>query len=68
MLMGVQKKAENGLGFDFFTAISQRWRWISQAHCMSSRWWNLGFISECWNQRALKAVDAHTITKQAERV
>jgi hypothetical protein len=25
----------------------------------SNRWWNLGFICECWNWRAVKAVDAH---------
>jgi hypothetical protein len=33
----------------------------------SNRWWNLGFISECLNQRAVKAVDAHTFNKQAEK-
>jgi hypothetical protein len=26
-----------------------------------------GFISECWNQRAVKAVDAQTFTKQIEK-
>jgi hypothetical protein len=31
-------------------------------------WWNLGFICEGWNQRVVKAVDAHTFTKQAEHV
>jgi hypothetical protein len=37
---------------------------ISQSHCMSNRSWNLGLIFECWNQRALKAVDARTFTQQ----
>jgi hypothetical protein len=31
-----------------------------QSHWTSNRWWNLGFICEYWNQRAVKAVDAHT--------
>jgi hypothetical protein len=48
---------------DFFK-ISQRWRWISQSRHMSKRQWNLGFICECWNQRAVKGVDAHIFTKQ----
>jgi hypothetical protein len=70
MLMGAHKTQRMGLGFDFdfFRAIQQRWQWISQSHHMSNRWWNLGFISECWNQRAVKAVDAHTLTKQAKKV
>jgi hypothetical protein len=51
-----------------FKAIRQRWWWIYQSHRKRNRWWNLGFICECWNQRAVKAVDAHTFTKQAEKV
>jgi hypothetical protein len=51
------QNGESGLGFDFFRAIPQRWRWISQSYCMSNRW-NLGFICECWNQRAVKAANA----------
>jgi hypothetical protein len=39
----------------FSRAIPQRRQWISQSHCTSNRWWNLGFICECWNQRAVKA-------------
>jgi hypothetical protein len=61
---GRLRNAKNGFGFDLFRAIPQIWRWISQSHCMSNRWWNLGFICECWNRRAVKAVDAHTFTKQ----
>jgi hypothetical protein len=34
----------------------------------SNMWWNQAFICECWNDRAVKAVDAHTFTKQAEKV
>jgi hypothetical protein len=32
----------------------QRWRRISQSHCRSNRWWNLGFICECWNQGVVR--------------
>jgi hypothetical protein len=48
--------------------IPQRWRWISKPCCMINTWWNLGFIYECWSQRAVKAVAAHTVTKQARKV
>jgi hypothetical protein len=48
--------------------IAQRWRWISQSHRTSNRWWNLGLIRECWNQRAVEALDTHTFTKQAVNV
>jgi hypothetical protein len=51
-----------------FRVIPQTWRWISQSHHTNKRWWNLAFICECWKQRAIKAVDAHTLTKQAEKV
>jgi hypothetical protein len=51
-----------------FRVIPQRWRRISQSHCTSNGWWNLGFIHECWNQRAVQALDAHTFTKQADKV
>jgi hypothetical protein len=30
-------------------------------------WWNLGFISECWNQRAVKAVDTYKMKKFKQR-
>jgi hypothetical protein len=53
---------------EMFRAKPKRRRWISQLHRTSNRWWNLGFICECWNQRAVKVVDAHTFTKQAEKV
>jgi hypothetical protein len=64
------QNAENGFGFDIYRAIPQRWR-ISQSHHTRNKWWNLGFICEQRNQRAVKtvkAVDAHTSTKQAEKV
>jgi hypothetical protein len=50
-----------------FRVIPQRRRWILQSHCTSNTWWNLGSICECWNQKAVKAVDAHIFTKQAEK-
>jgi hypothetical protein len=34
----------------------------------SWEWWNLGFICVCWHQKAVKAVDAQTYTKQTEKV
>jgi hypothetical protein len=72
MLTSVHKTAENGFGFNFLRAISQRWRRISQSHRTSSRsnrWWNLCFICESWNPTAVKAaVDAHTFTKHDEKV
>jgi hypothetical protein len=37
-------------------------------HIIWVMWWNLGFICECWYQRTVKAVDAHTFTKQADKV
>jgi hypothetical protein len=55
---GCTQNAENGFIIDFFRTVPQRW-WISQSHHMSNRWWNLGFIGECWNQEAVKALDAH---------
>jgi hypothetical protein len=58
---GFAQNAENGFGFDIFW---QRWRLISQSYRTSNRWWNLGFICGCWNQRAVKAINAHTFTKQ----
>jgi hypothetical protein len=61
---GYAQIAENGIGFDPLKVIPHRCRWISQSH--HNRWLNLGFICECWNQRAVKAVDAHTFTKQAK--
>jgi hypothetical protein len=39
---------------------------LSHIIWVSNRWWNLDFICECWNQIAVKAVDAHTFTKQAK--
>jgi hypothetical protein len=41
---------------------NQRWRWISQSHCSNIWWWFLCFICKCWNQRAVKAMDANTFT------
>jgi hypothetical protein len=58
MLTGAYK-VQNIFSCDFFRVILQRWWWISQSHLTSNRWWNLDFICECWNQRAIKAVDAH---------
>jgi hypothetical protein len=37
------------------------------SHIVRNRWRNLSFICECWNQRAIKTVDAHTFTKQSEK-
>jgi hypothetical protein len=65
---GCAQNTEYGFGFDFFTTKPQRWHWISRSHCMSNMWWNLGFVCECWNQKAVKAVNAHTFTKQAKKV
>jgi hypothetical protein len=61
ILMGA-RTTRNGFGFIFFRAIQQRWRWISQLHCTSNRWWKglnkcqpeiwwqlfLGTGKECW--------------------
>jgi hypothetical protein len=66
MLTGVHKMQRISSALTFFRAIPQRWRWISQSHRNS--WWSLCFICECWNQRAVKAVDAHTFPKQAGKV
>jgi hypothetical protein len=60
------QKTASALNF-FLRAIPHRWRWISQSHRTSNRWWNLSIICECWNQRSVKAVDAHTFAKQAEK-
>jgi hypothetical protein len=64
---GCAQNAENGLGF-LFTTMPQKWQCISQSQRKSNRWWNLGFICECWNQRVVKAVDVNIFTKQAEEV
>jgi hypothetical protein len=68
ILAGGHKTQRMVSGFHFFRATPQKWRWIFQSRRTSNRWWHLGFISEWWYQRAVKAVDAHTITKQAEKV
>jgi hypothetical protein len=68
MLAGAYKMQRMASSLTFFRAIPQRLRWISQSHHTSNRWWNLGFICECWNHRAVKSVDAHTFTKQAKNV
>jgi hypothetical protein len=57
--MGAHKMHRMALILTFFRVIPQRWLWISQSHRMSSRWWNLGFVCERWNQKAVKAVYAH---------
>jgi hypothetical protein len=68
MVMGVHKTQRMDSALEFSRVIPQRWEWISQSHCINNRWWNLGYICVCWNQRAVKGVDAHTFTKQAEKV
>jgi hypothetical protein len=68
MLTGAHKTQRMASALSFFRLIPQRWQWISQLHCTNNRWWNLGFICDCWNQRAVKAVDPHAFTKQAEKV
>jgi hypothetical protein len=60
MLAGVHKTQRMVSASTFFGAIPQRWRCISQSHRTINRWWNLSFICEWWNQRAVNAVDAHT--------
>jgi hypothetical protein len=46
MLMGAKKMQRMALVIvDIFTAIPQKWWYISQSH--SNRRWNLGFICEC---------------------
>jgi hypothetical protein len=62
---GAYKTQRMALALTLCRPIPQRWRRISQSHCTSNRWWNLGFICECWNQTAVKA---YTFTKQAEKV
>jgi hypothetical protein len=51
-----------------FRAIFKKWLWIYQSNRTSNRWWNLGFICECWDRKAVNIVDAHTFTKKAENV
>jgi hypothetical protein len=38
MLMGAHKTQRMASALTFFRGIPQRWRWISQSHCMSNRW------------------------------
>jgi hypothetical protein len=53
------QNVQNGFSFDvFLEQYHKDGKWISQSHHMCNRWWNLGFICECWNQREVKAVDA----------
>jgi hypothetical protein len=59
MLMGAHKTQKMASAL-VLSVIPQRWQWISQSHHTSIRWWNMGFIYECWNQRAGKAVDGYT--------
>jgi hypothetical protein len=69
MLTGTHKTQRMASAFvDFFRSIPQRWWWISQSHPRSNRWWNLGFNCQCWNRRAVIAVDAHTLTTEAKKV
>jgi hypothetical protein len=69
MLTSAHKTQRMASAFvDLFRVIPQRWIWIYQSHRTSNRWRNLDFICERWNQKAVKAVDAHTFTRQAEIV
>jgi hypothetical protein len=36
-------------------------------HIVLVTWWIMGFICECWNQRAVKVLDACTFTKPAKK-
>jgi transposase len=60
MLTGAHETQRMSSAFvDLFRAIRQRLQWISQSHPTSNRWCKLGFIRECWNEKAVKAVEAH---------
>jgi hypothetical protein len=50
-----------------FRAIPWRWWRISQSHCMSNRWWNLGFIFECWNQKSSQSSGSTHIHQTGRR-
>jgi hypothetical protein len=67
MFTGVNKTQKMAPASTFFTVILQRWRWVSQSHRKRNRWWNVGFICEYWDQRAVKSLDAHTFTQQTRQ-
>jgi hypothetical protein len=46
MLAGMHRTQRKASALTSFRMTPQRWPWISQSHCTSSRWWNLGFICE----------------------
>jgi hypothetical protein len=66
-MIGHKKQRMASAFVNYFRQIPQRWRWISQSHRTSNRWWNLGFVCECWKQSAVKALGARTLTKQTEK-
>jgi hypothetical protein len=62
---GGTHNSENGFRFDFLEWYLKDGEKFAKAQC--NRWWILGYICECWDQRAIKVVDAFTFTRQAEK-
>jgi hypothetical protein len=55
MLTGARKTQRMASAFvEFLKRYQKIWRCIAQSHRTSNRWWNLGCLCECWNQRAVK--------------
>jgi hypothetical protein len=46
---GAHKTQRMASAFYYFTAMLQRWRWLSQSYWTSNRWWKLDFICEWLN-------------------
>jgi hypothetical protein len=59
VLTVAQKTRRMALALTFFLEWYQKDGDEFLQHRKSYRWWNLGFICECWTQRTIKAVDAH---------
>jgi hypothetical protein len=61
------QNAGNDFGFDFLEQYHKDGDEFGN-HIAWVTWWNLVFICECWNQKAVKAVDAWTLIKEARKV
>jgi hypothetical protein len=68
MLTGMHKMHRTIWAVTFLEQYHKDGNFSITSHCTSNRSWNLGLIFECWNQRAVKAVDAHTFTHHAREM
>jgi hypothetical protein len=64
MLTGAHKTQRMALALTCFRSLPQKWRWISQSHRASNRWWNLDIICEYRNkEQSNRWMHTHSATR-----